>query len=203
MGQFDELLAASIFTLATLLEFVPILVALAAAKKAAKEPNSAIKLLIAALVIIGVQLAGYNIVLPVPFFVRSSGVIPVTIAWTLYKVVLVCGLVGLGVGVGFLRQGLSWFAKPENREMIGGKVSAKLDAISSAAETIRGHDLVLPEGMRADLTDDAYKLWLVNNVGVSKNEIFEQYVCDQRLFDTLDEALDHAHTLVQTKQKDN
>ena len=43
-----------------------------------------------------------------------------------------------------------------------------------------------------DLSDDAYKIWLVKTYDISKNELFEKYECDGRLFETLDEALQHA-----------
>jgi len=51
----------------------------------------------------------------------------------------------------------------------------------------------LPEGTKADLSNDAYKLWLASKYDIVWNDTFRQYVCRQRLFDELDAALEHAH----------
>ena len=51
-----------------------------------------------------------------------------------------------------------------------------------------------------DLTRDAYKIWLVENYEVKKNDVFEKYICNEKLFETLDEALAYADALEAEKR---
>ena len=46
-----------------------------------------------------------------------------------------------------------------------------------------------------DLTSDAYKIWLVETYEIKKNDVFEKYVCNEKLFETLDDALIYANSL--------
>ena len=46
-----------------------------------------------------------------------------------------------------------------------------------------------------DLTSDAYKIWLTKEYKISKNELFEKYECFEKLFDTLELALEYADVL--------
>ena len=50
-----------------------------------------------------------------------------------------------------------------------------------------------------DLSSDAYKIWLGKKYSITKNDLFEKYECDERLFETLDEALSHADGLEQER----
>ena len=52
-----------------------------------------------------------------------------------------------------------------------------------------------------DLTSDAYKIWLGKTYNIVKNELFEKYECDEKLFDTLDEALVYADSLDAEKRE--
>ena len=40
-----------------------------------------------------------------------------------------------------------------------------------------------------DLDSDAYKIWLGKQYNITKNDLFDKYECDEKLFATLDEAL--------------
>ena len=51
-----------------------------------------------------------------------------------------------------------------------------------------------------DLSDDVYKIWLGKEYSITKNDLFEKYECDSKLFDSLDEALTHADTLEKTRE---
>ena len=51
-----------------------------------------------------------------------------------------------------------------------------------------------------DLSDDAYKIWLGKEYSITKNDLFEKYECDSKLFDSLDEALTHADALEKTRE---
>lgn len=44
-----------------------------------------------------------------------------------------------------------------------------------------------------DLDSAKYKLYLSEKYNIKKNDLFEKYVCLDEMFDTLDEALAHAH----------
>lgn len=46
-----------------------------------------------------------------------------------------------------------------------------------------------------DLADDAYKLYLSDKYNVQKNDLFDKYVCNEQMFDSLEEALAHADSL--------
>ena len=43
-----------------------------------------------------------------------------------------------------------------------------------------------------DLGSDAYKVWLGKQYNITKNDLFDKYECDEKLFATLDEALIYA-----------
>lgn len=53
-----------------------------------------------------------------------------------------------------------------------------------------------------DLTSDAYKIWLVETYEIKKNEVFEKYVCNETLFETLDDSLVYADSLEAEKRSD-
>ena len=46
-----------------------------------------------------------------------------------------------------------------------------------------------------NLSDDAYRIWLGKTFHIARNDLFEKYECDDKLFETLEEALAHAHQL--------
>lgn len=43
-----------------------------------------------------------------------------------------------------------------------------------------------------DLSNDSYKIWLTSHYNIQKNEVLGSYVCEDRLFPTVDAALEHA-----------
>ena len=46
-----------------------------------------------------------------------------------------------------------------------------------------------------DLDSDEYKIWLVQAYDIQKNEVLGNYVCQKKLFKTVDLALDFAHSI--------
>ena len=44
-----------------------------------------------------------------------------------------------------------------------------------------------------NLDSDAYKIWLGKQYNITKNDLFDKYECDEKLFATLDEALIYAN----------
>lgn len=46
-----------------------------------------------------------------------------------------------------------------------------------------------------NLSDDAYRIWLGKTYHIAKNDLFDKYECEAKLFETLEEALAHADQL--------
>lgn len=53
-----------------------------------------------------------------------------------------------------------------------------------------------------DLSSDAYKIYLVKKYQIEKNHALTKFICRDRLFESIDQALQHAHEL-ERRQKDN
>ena len=51
------------------------------------------------------------------------------------------------------------------------------------------------EGPPRDLTSDAYKIWLGKKYEITRNELFDNFECDEKLFESLDDALKYADEL--------
>ncbi len=47
----------------------------------------------------------------------------------------------------------------------------------------------------ANLADADYRIWLTEEYSITKNDVLGQFYCSNRLFDTADEAVAHAHEL--------
>ena len=47
----------------------------------------------------------------------------------------------------------------------------------------------------ASFSMDAYKLYLSDKYNVQKNDLFDKYVCNEQMFDSLEQALAHADSL--------
>ena len=53
------------------------------------------------------------------------------------------------------------------------------------------------------LDNDEYKIWLVEAYHIQKNETLNQYVCENKLFDSVDLAVEFAHSAeIQLRQED-
>ena len=46
-----------------------------------------------------------------------------------------------------------------------------------------------------DLADDGYKLYLAEKYSIQRNDVFEKFVCADKMFPTLADALTHADPL--------
>lgn len=46
-----------------------------------------------------------------------------------------------------------------------------------------------------DLDRDAYKIWLVSKYAIARHEVLGKYVCESRMFSSVEEALAHAHSI--------
>lgn len=46
-----------------------------------------------------------------------------------------------------------------------------------------------------DLNNDEYKIWLVDQCKITKNETLSGFICDKKIFPTIEAALLHAHNL--------
>jgi hypothetical protein len=47
----------------------------------------------------------------------------------------------------------------------------------------------------ADLSSAEYQVYLINRYKIVKNEVLNKYICDDKLFDSVESALEHAHHL--------
>jgi len=50
-----------------------------------------------------------------------------------------------------------------------------------------------------DLSEDSYKIWLVKRYGIERNEALGQFICNERLFSSLEDALSFADSLEREK----
>ncbi len=108
--------------------------------------------------------------------------------------VTICSVVGVLIGVevdkgpaGFW---LGFFLGP-----IGWIIVLLLprDSDSNPSEENKTPTIQAPE--TRDLTDDAYKLYLAKKYSIERNDIFEKFVCDNKMFDSMDSALSYADSL--------
>jgi hypothetical protein len=51
-----------------------------------------------------------------------------------------------------------------------------------------------------NLFDDSYKIWLVKTHGIERNEALGQLICNDRLFQTIEEALEFADSIEEERQ---
>ena len=70
---------------------------------------------------------------------------------------------------------------------------------SSAQSSVQSKKVDPP--LERDLTNDTYKIWLGNTYEIKRNELFEKYECDGKLFDTLDDVLVYADSLEGEKRE--
>ena len=65
--------------------------------------------------------------------------------------------------------------------------------ISNASKDNKTQVTAAPE--TRDLSNDAYRLYLAKRYSIERNDVFEKFTCDEKLFLTLDEALIYADSL--------
>jgi len=68
--------------------------------------------------------------------------------------------------------------------------------VNSSAETS-------PKRPKMNLESDAYRIWLVDTYKIVKDDTFGQFICQAKLFDTLDEAIGYAHQMQAEKDQRN
>ena len=66
-------------------------------------------------------------------------------------------------------------------------------SVSNASKDNKTQVIDAPE--TRDLADDAYKLYLAKKYSIERNEAFQKFVCDNKMFDSMDSALSHADSL--------
>lgn len=52
------------------------------------------------------------------------------------------------------------------------------------------------------ISNDKYKLFLIDKYNIKKNDVLNQYVCDEKLFTSVDEALSHGASIEELKIKE-
>jgi hypothetical protein len=116
----------------------------------------------------------------------------------------ISGLVGLGLG-GIVGKGgagllLGLFLGP-----IGWIIVFLLPRDSEASPSTSGYSSTpttsnsnRPE---RDLESDAYKIWLGKQYNITRNDLFEKFECNEKLFDSLLEALTYADDLEKQQEE--
>ena len=116
---------------------------------------------------------------------RANRVLSSFLIWLVSA--LLCGCIGMALGSTVDRGGMGFILG-----LLLGPVGW-IVVLLLPRETIVSNSATTTSHMEPkDLSDDAYKIWLGKTYDISKNELFEKYECDGRLFETLDEALQHA-----------
>lgn len=91
------------------------------------------------------------------------------------------------------RSGMAWF-------LLSFLISPLLSLILVLVLKPVVEDVVVEEasfdGTR-DLSSDAYKLFLSKKFDIQKNDVFGKFVCQEKMYLTIDEALIYAHELEQ------
>ena len=110
---------------------------------------------------------------------------------------LVCSIVGAFLG-SFVAKGWAGFFLGLFLGPIGWIIVFLLPRETESA-TSSNQPPVLTEKVdppvERDLTNDTYKIWLGDTYKIKRNELFEKYECDGKLFDSLDEVLVYADSL--------
>lgn len=74
--------------------------------------------------------------------------------------------------------------------------SPPLDEISFAAHLSPSSSKIEEDSFPdKNLSNDAYKIYLVKKYEIEKNDVLAKFICNDRLFATVDEALEFAHSL--------
>ena len=91
------------------------------------------------------------------------------------------------------RSGIAWF-------LISFLISPLLALILVLVLKPPVEEVVIEEvgfdGSR-DLDNDAYKLFLSKKYDIQKNDVFAKFVCQEKMYPTIEEALIYAHSLEQ------
>ncbi len=123
-----------------------------------------------------------------------------TWGWILVILLFVCtvdGIIGAALGrtakkgetgfyLGFFLGPIGWIIVlllPRDQQT--GQATSQ----SNAQSVVPDNKKQRPE---RDLSSDAYKIWLSKTYNVSRNDVFEKYECDEKLFDTIEDALAYA-----------
>lgn len=100
---------------------------------------------------------------------------------------LLCGCIGMALGSTVDRGGMGFILG-----LLLGPIGWIVVLLLPRETVVSNSTIAVSHMEPKDLSDDAYKIWLGKTYDISKNELFEKYECDGRLFETLDEALQHA-----------
>jgi len=107
---------------------------------------------------------------------------------------VVSGLVGVLLGSSVNRGGagffLGFFLGP-----IGWIIVLLLPRETSNSPQPQAQTQTPKERPPRDLASDAYKIWLGKKYKITRNELFDNFECDEKLFASLDEALKYADGL--------
>lgn len=110
------------------------------------------------------------------------------------------GLIGLAIANNKGLNGTAGFLLGAFLGPIGLIIVALLSS-SQTPTTLNKRDGLTDFQGEKDLTNDTYKIWLVSKYGIEKNETLSSFICDEKIFPTIDQALFHANILEIEKEK--
>lgn len=71
-----------------------------------------------------------------------------------------------------------------------------ISALLTPVENLSSEKLdYVEEPKNKNINEDSYRIWLVSEYSIKKNDVLNSFVCDGKLFTTVDEALNHANNL--------
>lgn len=111
---------------------------------------------------------------------------------------LLCGCIGMALGSTVDRGGMGFILG-----LLLGPIGWIVVLLLPRETVVSNSTIAVSHMEPKDLSDDAYKIWLGKTYDISKNELFEKYECDGKLFETLDDALQHADESYRVGLKSN
>lgn len=75
------------------------------------------------------------------------------------------------------------------------------ETVKSESQIVTGPETSVDYDDERDIANDRYRLWLAARYGLTKNEVFNRFVIDDKTFETLDDALAFANDQEDRKSK--
>ena len=116
----------------------------------------------------------------------------------------ISGIIGMFIGMTIDKSGSGFFLGAFLGP-IGWIIVLLLPREAAEAQKEKNHAAeveteVITENRSRDLTDDSYKIYLGKKYKIERNELFAQFECNEKLFDSLDDALAYADGLESENQ---
>ena len=116
----------------------------------------------------------------------------------------ICGIIGMCIGMTVDRLGSGFFLGAFLGPigwiivLLLPRKAAEIQKEQNTAAEVKTE--VITENRSRDLSDDSYKIYLGKKYKIERNELFAQFECNEKLFDSLDDALAYADGLESENQ---